>query len=106
MIGIESVFGQCVAKPSPVTRIDATGAARVTVASKRVRVSAKRVVVAMMPADAHRLVFAPALPAARAGLMKGWKGEPGFKVNAVYAKPFWRDDGLSGLALSDRGPVG
>jgi monoamine oxidase len=91
---------------SPVAKIDATGAARVAVESKRVRVSARRVVVAMMPNDTKRIEFAPALPAARAGLVKGWKGEPGFKVNAVYAKPFWRDEGLSGLALSDRGPVG
>jgi monoamine oxidase len=91
---------------SPVTKIDATGAERVRVESKRVRVSTKRVVVAMMPADAHKITFAPALPAARVGLMKGWKGEPGFKVNVVYPKPFWRAEGLSGLALSDRGPVG
>jgi monoamine oxidase len=91
---------------SPVKKIDATGAERVEVESERVRVSAKRVVVAMMPADTRRIEFAPALPAARAGLAKRWVGEPGFKVNVVYAKPFWRDDGLSGLALNDRGPVG
>lgn len=91
---------------SPVKKIDSSGLERVVVESKRVRVSAKRVVVAMMPADTRRIEFTPVLPAARAGLAKGWVGEPGFKVNVVYAKPFWRDDGLSGLALSDRGPVG
>jgi monoamine oxidase len=91
---------------SPVKKIDTTGAERVEVESKRVRVSAKRIVVAMMPADTRRIEFAPALPAARGGLVKGWKAEPGFKVNAVYGKPFWRRDGMSGLAVSDRGPVG
>jgi monoamine oxidase len=91
---------------SPVKKIDASGGERVDVESKRVRVTAKRVVVAMMPADTRRIEFAPALPAARSGLVKAWVGEPGFKVNVVYGKPFWRDDGLSGLALSDRGPVG
>lgn len=91
---------------SPVTKIDSTGAGRVAVESKRVRVSAKRVIVAMMPADTRRIEFAPALPAMRAGLVKAWKGEPGFKMNAIYPKPFWRDDGLSGLAVSDHGAVG
>jgi monoamine oxidase len=91
---------------SPVSKIDATGRDRVVVESKRVRLSARRVVVAMMPADARRIAFAPALPASRAGLVKAWRGEPGFKVNAVYARPFWRDEGLSGTAVSDRGPVG
>ena len=27
------------------------------------------------------------------------------KVNAIYAKPFWRGRGLSGYALGDRGPI-
>ena len=28
------------------------------------------------------------------------------KVNAVYDKPFWRADGLSGIGLSDKAPIG
>jgi monoamine oxidase len=91
---------------SAVRKIDSTSAEHVEIESKRVRVSAKRVVVAMMPADTRRIEFAPALPAARRGLVKTWKGEPGVKVNAVYAKAFWRAKGLSGLAVSDRGVVG
>jgi len=90
---------------SPVKKIDHTGD-RVVIESQRVHLTAKRVIVAMMPADAGKIEFTPALPAKRAGLMKGWKAEPGFKVNVVYPKPFWRNDGLSGLALNDRGPVG
>jgi monoamine oxidase len=35
-----------------------------------------------------------------------WRGEPAIKVNAVYDKPFWRQDGLSGLGLTDRAPIG
>jgi monoamine oxidase len=27
------------------------------------------------------------------------------KVNAIYARPFWRDQGLSGTATSDTGPI-
>jgi monoamine oxidase len=98
-------LGRDLVLSSPASRIDHTGD-HVVVVSKRVRVTAKRAVVAMMPADTRRIEFTPALPAARAGLVKSWVGEPGFKVNAVYPKPFWRDGGLSGLAVSDRGPAG
>lgn len=90
---------------SPVSKISDAGGG-VTVESKLVRVTAKRAVVAMMPADTARIEFAPALPTARAGLVKRWVGEQGFKVNVVYPKPFWRAAGLSGLAVSDRGPAG
>jgi monoamine oxidase len=27
------------------------------------------------------------------------------KVNAIYSRPFWRDQGLSGTATSDTGPI-
>jgi monoamine oxidase len=90
---------------SPVKKIGYAGE-KVIVESKRVVVFAKRAVVAMMPADAQRIEFNPPLPAARTGLVKGWTAEPAFKVNVVYPKPFWRGDGLSGLAISDHGPIG
>lgn len=90
---------------SPVSKIDHGGDAAV-VESKLVRAKAKRVVVAMMPADTRRIAFTPELPPARTGLVRRWVGEPGFKVNVVYPRPFWRDAGLSGRAISDRGPVG
>lgn len=90
---------------APVRKVVHT-AERATVETARVTVTAKRAVVAMSPADAARLEFDPALPAARAGLVKGWACDPGFKVNVVYPKPFWRDAGLSGLGLCDAGPAG
>jgi monoamine oxidase len=90
---------------SPVKKIKSVGQ-RVLVESQRARVSAKRVVVAMMPADTRRIEFTPALPVMRASLAKSWTAEPACKVNVVYRKPFWRDAGLSGLAVTDLGPVG
>jgi monoamine oxidase len=90
---------------SPVAKIHHAGDL-VVVDSKLVRVTAKRVVVAMMPADTRRIEFVPALPTERAALAKKWVGEPGFKINVVYSKPFWRDAGLSGLAINDHGPAG
>ena len=55
--------------------------------------SARRVVVAMMPSDTRRIEFIPELPPGRRGLVKGWRGQPAVKVNAIYDRPFWRDDG-------------
>jgi monoamine oxidase len=77
-------LGDAVVLSSPAEKIDQNGDAAV-VESKRVRVTARRVVVA---------------------LVRRWVGEPGFKVNVVYPRPFWRAAGLSGLAVSDRGPAG
>ncbi len=89
---------------SPVSKIIQTAAA-VKVVSRRACITAKHVVVAMMPADIQRIRFSPALPQQRRLLNAQWQGVAGFKVNVVYAKPFWRAQGLSGFAVSDDGPV-
>ncbi len=89
---------------SPVRKIIQTAAA-VKVVSRRACITAKHVVVAMMPADIQRIRFSPALPQQRRLLNAQWQGAAGFKVNVVYAKPFWRAQGLSGFAVSDDGPV-
>jgi monoamine oxidase len=91
---------------TPVLRIVDEERAGVVVESKRLKVMARRVVVAMMPADTRRIAFTPGLPAARRGLVEAWRGEPAIKVNVVYDEPFWRKDGLSGLGLTDRPPIG
>jgi monoamine oxidase len=66
---------------------------------------AGRVIVALPPAMAGRIAYAPILPALRDQLTQrmpmGWYA----KVEAVYPTPFWRSDGLSGQVVSDTGPV-
>jgi hypothetical protein len=87
---------------SPVSRVSTAAlSGRVVVESARAVVSARRVIVAMSPADTKRISFIPALPPARKGLAQGWPGEPSVKINLVYKSPFWRDAGLSGLGVSD-----
>lgn len=68
-------------------------------------VEARRVVVAMSPSMAARLVYDPALPAQRDQLMQRMPLASVVKCIAVYDEPFWRAKGLSGQGLSDRGPV-
>lgn len=65
------------------------------------QVVAQRVVVAMMPSNANRITFEPALPRARRALQAEWPRAAGTKLSVIYDKPFWRQAGLNGQASSD-----
>ncbi|MEM9566330.1 MAG: FAD-dependent oxidoreductase [Actinomycetota bacterium] len=79
----------------------------VTTASGSIRTS--DVVLALPPAVAvDRIEFRPALPQRLAGLAAAtpvWMGSVA-KVVALYERPFWRDRGLAGSAVSHLGPLG
>lgn len=74
-------------------------------------VQARKAVVAVPPALAARIVYAPALPALRDQLTQRMPMGSVIKLMCVYERPFWRDptltspDGLAGQATSDTGPV-
>ncbi|MFB8004928.1 flavin monoamine oxidase family protein [Nocardia sp. NPDC056000] len=93
-------LGDAVVLDSPVREIlqDADG---VSVRSARVEVRADRVIVAMSPADADRIHVTPSLPTRRAMLQRRWSSGTESKLFAVYDRPFWREQGLSGQAVSD-----
>ncbi len=71
-------------------------------------IRAAHVVLALPPALAvHRIEFLPGLPERLAGLAAAtpvWMGAV-TKVVAVYPRPFWRDHGLAGAAISHLGPM-
>jgi monoamine oxidase len=69
------------------------------------RIAAHRVVVALPPTLAGRLVYAPALPPWRDQLTQRVPAGSVSKCYAVYERPFWRDEGLNGQSISDVGPV-
>ncbi|MUL49863.1 FAD-dependent oxidoreductase [Mycobacterium sp. CBMA293] len=93
-------LGDRVVLNSPVTEInqDSDG---VLVRSARADVRCRRVIVAMSPADADRISFTPALPGRRKDLQRVWHNGTETKVFAVYDKPFWREKGFNGMALTD-----
>lgn len=69
--------------------------------------NAETVALALPPRLAANLDFAPALSAA---LLDGLRDLPTWmaahaKIVAVYDRPFWRDRGLSGTAMSAKGPM-
>ena len=89
---------------SPVRRIvQARGSARVE--SARLTVRAKRVIVAVPPALAARIDYSPVLPADRDQLTQRMGQGTLTKVAASYDRPFWRDRGLTGSAVSPLGLV-
>ncbi len=69
--------------------------------------SGKRVVLALPPRVAAGLTYAPALPDAAMEAMRSiptWMGGQA-KFLAIYDRPFWREKGLSGDAMSRHGPL-
>lgn len=69
------------------------------------RHTAGRVIVTLPPALAGRLEYEPALPSARDQLTQRLHSISVVKMYLRYATPFWRDDGLSGHAVIDSGPL-
>ena len=97
-------LGPRVVLNAPVRRIERHGAG-VTVATDAGQADAGFVIVAVPPAHRLSIEFAPPLPAEYERLARHWPQGRLSKAYAAYSRPFWRDDGFSGQALSDGGPV-
>jgi monoamine oxidase len=76
-----------------------------TVHADNATVSCRRVVVALPPHLAGRIVYTPQLPALRDQLTQRMPIGSLIKTIGVYDKPFWRAQGLNGQVTSDQGPV-
>ena len=72
------------------------------------QLTASHVIVTLPPhLAASTIRYTPALPAAVEQAMRQtptWMGEA-MKISLIYNRPFWRDAGLSGTAVSYQGPV-
>jgi monoamine oxidase len=79
--------------------------AGVIVRTERSEARVRYAVIALSPALAGRIRYSPPLPAARDALSQQMPLGAGTKAVAVFERPWWREQGLSGLALADRGPV-
>ncbi|HAP64038.1 MAG TPA: hypothetical protein DCR93_32645, partial [Cytophagales bacterium] len=74
-----------------------------TEAGKQLR--ARYAIVALPPMVAHRLHYAPALPAPRRDFMQRMLMARIIKVFVFYEKPWWREAGTSGHMTTDEGLV-
>jgi monoamine oxidase len=97
-------LGKRVVLSSPVRSISQNGR-RVRVVSDRMTVEGKRVIVAVPPTLAARIDYTPILTTSRDQLTQRVGQGTLMKAAVVYDRPFWRDAGLSGQALSTSGPV-
>ncbi|MBS1843023.1 MAG: FAD-dependent oxidoreductase [Actinobacteria bacterium] len=97
---IAAELGDRVHLGTPVRRIERTGG-EVRVVCDELTVAARRCVVAMSPGDARYIEFAPMLPTMREYLHRHFQMESAVAMHLVYETPFWREDGLSGVAFGD-----
>jgi monoamine oxidase len=97
-------LGDLVSLEAPVRRIEQRDDA-VTVFGDRGAVSARAAIVAIPPTLCARIAYDPPMPALRDQLTQRMAQGSVIKCMAVYERPFWRDEGLSGQATSVEGPV-
>jgi monoamine oxidase len=89
---------------SPVQRVRQLGSA-VEVISTGTAYRARKLIATMPPALLSRIAWEPVLPDSWATLAERAPQGIVTKVHAVYDRPFWRADGLSGEVVSDSGPI-
>jgi monoamine oxidase len=98
-------LGDRVRLSAPVRQIDQSGTA-VRIVADGCELHAEQVIVAVPPNLAGRILYEPALPPNRDLLTQQMPQGMTTKCHAVYEEPFWRADGFSGEAVSERGPIG
>jgi monoamine oxidase len=112
-VRVAEALGDRVVLDAPVSSVR-HGPGRVSVTADRVtpdghrrpwRVDADRVVVAIPPATQGRIAFDPPLPGRRDQLVQRSPMGSVTKIHAVYERPFWRDEGLSGQVVADTGAL-
>jgi monoamine oxidase len=89
----------------PVRRVDQDGDG-VIVGADGIELRGRCAIVAVPPNLAGRIEYAPSLPPNRDLLTQQMPQGLTTKCQALYETPFWREDGLSGEAISDVDPVG
>jgi monoamine oxidase len=100
----EALGAERVQLGAPVRRIE-HGGGGVVVHADELTVRARRAIVAIPPTLAGRIAYDPPLPARRDQLTQRMPQGTVIKTMAVYERPFWREEGLSGQATSDAGPA-
>ncbi|MFZ2504224.1 MAG: FAD-dependent oxidoreductase, partial [Nocardioides sp.] len=101
-------LGDVIVLGAPVQTIEhnADGGGSVTVHCRGGRsFHGKRVIVAIAPALAGRILYDPPLPGERDQLTQRLPHGSAMKAFLVYPEPFWREAGLNGQVISDLGPA-
>ncbi|GAD33690.1 monoamine oxidase [Microbacterium sp. TS-1] len=92
-------LGEDVLLAQPVRSIEYSDAGAV-VRTDDITVRARHVVLALAPVLYNRISFSPPLPRLKHQMHQHFSMGFVIKVHAVYDRPFWREQGLSGTAFS------
>ncbi len=103
--GLAALLGDRVRLGAPVRAIDGWDDGPVTVRTDAGDIVAERVIVAVPPAMAGRIAYAPGLPAGRDHLTQRFGMGGTVKCFAFYDRAFWRDAGWSGEVVADGQPI-
>ncbi|KAF5974560.1 monoamine oxidase A [Fusarium coicis] len=101
-LGKDSLGNNRIRLQSPVRQISSNGNVY-TVIGDSFRLQATKVIVAIAPTLAGRIIYSPPLPAVRDQMCQRVPMGSLGKVFAVYETPFWREDGLCGEVASADG---
>ncbi|WP_433579267.1 flavin monoamine oxidase family protein [Nocardia brasiliensis] len=104
-LAIARELGERIVRNRPVTEIDWDGIG-VRVRTDGGTVRARHAVIAVPPPLSARIRFTPGLPGDRDQLVQRMPMGRVIKINVVYDEPFWRAEGWSGQANSDRRALG
>jgi monoamine oxidase len=98
---IAEILGDKVLLDTPVLDIDDTtdSVAIKLGGSPNRTISARKVIVAMMPKDANRINYIQGLPQKRQHLQEHWIASSGAKVHIIYKRPFWRPEIIDNLEI-------
>src|SRR5690606_3533840 len=77
----------------------------VVIESERLRVEARRAIVAIPVPLADRIAYSPPLPGYRSQMHQRMAPGAVIKIHCVYETPFWRARGSNGRVMTDTGPV-
>ncbi len=103
-IRLAAKLGDSMVLSSPVRRIEQDGQG-IVVTSDAALVNAKYAIVAIPPVLSNRIEFRPGLPVSRDALGQRMPMGSAAKCIAIYDRPFWREEGFSGEAVTNEGPL-
>lgn len=103
-IRLAAKLGDSVVLSSPVRRIEQSDD-NVIVTSDKATVRATYAILALPPVLTNRIDFQPNLPISRDALATRMPMGSAAKCIAVYDRPFWREEGFSGEAVTNIGPL-
>ncbi len=103
-IRLAAKLGDSVILSAPVRKIEQTDDGVVVTSDART-IRTSQVIVAIPPVLANRIDFHPRLPVSRDALAGRMPMGSAAKCIAVYDRPFWREEGFSGEAVTNQGPL-